>query len=317
MKRNVRIEGEKKEALHTLRQKPEHQSDTKVFTMTMEILLEPTLNKLLVDPYGFEDSHKDGNGGGGGGGFELLGGNSSKDFKYRRGLMGELGGVENTSALGEDSFEDMSMTLVLAIFLGEFLVDNKALEAILEKIKGGFEADLLRFLGGVRMTFGERDHDVIRKEVNVRDSNRLGGVNMPIEASEEHCIGKHHQVAFDHTCHSLCYVANGIFAKNGFLLLEVELHLGEHHLKGVENNVFPLDFAGFARRYFIENGVAHHLEDLAKIELVGKKRGVNDTSFMKETLFKILVDALFDVVETRVLMIFRNVVGGIFMVDMD
>ncbi|GJQ95351.1 hypothetical protein Tco_0006490 [Tanacetum coccineum] len=32
----------------------EHQSDTKVFTMTMEILLEPTSNKLMVDPHGFE-----------------------------------------------------------------------------------------------------------------------------------------------------------------------------------------------------------------------------------------------------------------------
>ncbi|GJZ86780.1 hypothetical protein Tco_0658390 [Tanacetum coccineum] len=74
-------------------------------------------------------------------------------------IMGELGGVENTSALGvngdasmgEDSFEDMSMTLVLAIFLKGFLVDDEALEVILEKIRGGFEADLLRFLGGLRM----------------------------------------------------------------------------------------------------------------------------------------------------------------------
>nr|GEY10473.1 hypothetical protein [Tanacetum cinerariifolium] len=30
---------------------PEHPSDTKVFTMKMEILLEPTSNKLLVGPY--------------------------------------------------------------------------------------------------------------------------------------------------------------------------------------------------------------------------------------------------------------------------
>ncbi|GKC41006.1 hypothetical protein Tco_1053390, partial [Tanacetum coccineum] len=48
--------------------------------------------------------------------------------------MGELGGVENTRALGanvgEDSFEEMSMTLVLANFLGGFLVDDEALEAI-------------------------------------------------------------------------------------------------------------------------------------------------------------------------------------------
>ncbi|GKB30404.1 hypothetical protein Tco_0869805 [Tanacetum coccineum] len=48
LKRKVKIKGEKKEALLTLRQKPEHQSDTKVLTMTMEILPEPTSNKLCV-----------------------------------------------------------------------------------------------------------------------------------------------------------------------------------------------------------------------------------------------------------------------------
>ncbi|GJV80786.1 hypothetical protein Tco_1516656 [Tanacetum coccineum] len=48
LKRTVRIKGVKKKALHTLRQKPEHPSETKVFTMKMEILLEPTSNKLLV-----------------------------------------------------------------------------------------------------------------------------------------------------------------------------------------------------------------------------------------------------------------------------
>ncbi|GJY54246.1 hypothetical protein Tco_0445910 [Tanacetum coccineum] len=54
LKRKVKIKGEKKEALLTLRQKPEHQSDTQVITMKMEILLEPTSNKLMVDPPGFE-----------------------------------------------------------------------------------------------------------------------------------------------------------------------------------------------------------------------------------------------------------------------
>ncbi|GJZ14391.1 hypothetical protein Tco_0549621 [Tanacetum coccineum] len=48
LKRKVKINGEKKEGLLTLRQKLEHQSDTKVFTMMMEILLEPTSNKLMV-----------------------------------------------------------------------------------------------------------------------------------------------------------------------------------------------------------------------------------------------------------------------------
>ncbi|GJT80818.1 hypothetical protein Tco_1055160 [Tanacetum coccineum] len=51
LKRKVKIKGEKKEALLTLRQKLEHQSDTKVFTMAMKILLEPTSNKLLVVAY--------------------------------------------------------------------------------------------------------------------------------------------------------------------------------------------------------------------------------------------------------------------------
>ncbi|GJX36325.1 hypothetical protein Tco_0247882 [Tanacetum coccineum] len=54
LKRKVKIKGEKKEALLTLRQKPEHQSDTQVITVKMEILLEPTSNKLMVDPHRYE-----------------------------------------------------------------------------------------------------------------------------------------------------------------------------------------------------------------------------------------------------------------------
>nr|GEW02029.1 ribonuclease H-like domain-containing protein [Tanacetum cinerariifolium] len=48
LKINVKINGEKKEALLTLRQKLEHQSDTQVITVNMEILLELTSNKLMV-----------------------------------------------------------------------------------------------------------------------------------------------------------------------------------------------------------------------------------------------------------------------------
>ncbi|GKG34578.1 hypothetical protein Tco_0437274, partial [Tanacetum coccineum] len=58
--------------------------------------------------------------------------------------MSELGGVENTSArgangdasIGEDSFEEMSMILFLAIFLGGFLVDDEALEVIFREDYG-------------------------------------------------------------------------------------------------------------------------------------------------------------------------------------
>ncbi|GKE29550.1 hypothetical protein Tco_1444934 [Tanacetum coccineum] len=45
------------------------------------------------------------------------------------------------SQSGEDSFDDISMTLVLASFLGGFLVDEEALEAIFES---GFRADYVR-----------------------------------------------------------------------------------------------------------------------------------------------------------------------------
>ncbi|GJW76494.1 hypothetical protein Tco_0138176 [Tanacetum coccineum] len=51
LKRKVKIKGEKKEALLTLRQKLEHQSDTQVITVKMEILLEPTSNKLMVERF--------------------------------------------------------------------------------------------------------------------------------------------------------------------------------------------------------------------------------------------------------------------------
>ncbi|GJX38210.1 hypothetical protein Tco_0251513 [Tanacetum coccineum] len=67
--------------------------------------------------------------GGGGGGLELLGGKSSNEVKYGCGSMGELGGVKNTRALGANS-----------IFLGGFLVEEDALEAILKAIKKGVVA---------------------------------------------------------------------------------------------------------------------------------------------------------------------------------
>ncbi|GJY69550.1 hypothetical protein Tco_0472532 [Tanacetum coccineum] len=49
--KKVKIKGEKKEAILTLRQKPEHQSDTQVITVKMEILLEPPSNKLMVERF--------------------------------------------------------------------------------------------------------------------------------------------------------------------------------------------------------------------------------------------------------------------------
>ncbi|GJR91771.1 hypothetical protein Tco_0215782 [Tanacetum coccineum] len=74
------------------------------------------------------------------GGLVHLGGKSSSEFKYR---CGEVGGVVKMSsrgakgvgsfgcgAIGDVSFEDMSMMFVRTTFLGGFLVENDALEAI-------------------------------------------------------------------------------------------------------------------------------------------------------------------------------------------
>ncbi|GJU71121.1 ribonuclease H-like domain-containing protein [Tanacetum coccineum] len=172
-------------------------------------------------------------------------------------------GMRLFSWSGEDSFEEMSMTLLLVIFLGGFFMDEEALEAILKEIKGGLEVVLLRSFGGVRTVI--RDLDVVHKVVNIRDSKRMGGMNMPIEACEEHSTRKHHEVAFDYTFHShgnvvskiewfldgkaiehvhetsVCYIlvsgeAYGIFAKNGFPVFEVEFHFEVYHLIGIENN---------------------------------------------------------------------------------
>nr|GEZ54661.1 hypothetical protein [Tanacetum cinerariifolium] len=82
----------------------------------------------------------------GGGGLVLLGGKSSKEVKKGRGLNGDqLGGVEKIRALGtkgEDSFDEMSITSVLGIFLGGFLVEEFALEVneivIKKKVGDGF-----------------------------------------------------------------------------------------------------------------------------------------------------------------------------------
>ncbi|GJY52244.1 RNA-directed DNA polymerase, eukaryota [Tanacetum coccineum] len=57
LKRKVKIKGKKKEALLTLRQKMEHQSDTQVITVKMEILLEPTSNKLMVEHAEYDESN--------------------------------------------------------------------------------------------------------------------------------------------------------------------------------------------------------------------------------------------------------------------
>nr|GEV13202.1 hypothetical protein [Tanacetum cinerariifolium] len=52
---------------------------------------------------------------------------------------------------GGDSFEEMSITLFLANFLGGFLVDDEALEANLKRLRRILRLIFSGFLGGVRM----------------------------------------------------------------------------------------------------------------------------------------------------------------------
>ncbi|GJW45015.1 hypothetical protein Tco_0073814 [Tanacetum coccineum] len=67
------------------------------------------------------------------GGLAHLRGKSSSEFKYG---CGEDGGVVKISArgawFGDDSLKEMSIMLVRATFLGGFLVEDEALEAILK-----------------------------------------------------------------------------------------------------------------------------------------------------------------------------------------
>ncbi|GJW19419.1 hypothetical protein Tco_0026855 [Tanacetum coccineum] len=93
-----------------------------------------------------------------GGGLKLLGGILSKEVKKGCGSSGELGGVEKTRALGargdiitswvkmvwlivgggiigDDSFDEILMKSVLAIFIGGFWVEELALDAMRVMIK--------------------------------------------------------------------------------------------------------------------------------------------------------------------------------------
>nr|GEX26174.1 zinc finger, CCHC-type [Tanacetum cinerariifolium] len=77
--------------------------------------------------------------GGRGGGFELLGGISSNDFNgvrdNARVVVRDVG-MGFFSWIRDASFDDMSMMVVLACFLGRFLVDEDALEDIFSGYSG-------------------------------------------------------------------------------------------------------------------------------------------------------------------------------------
>ncbi|GJU82734.1 hypothetical protein Tco_1285099 [Tanacetum coccineum] len=137
-------------------------------------------------------------------------------------------------------------------------------------------------------TYGKRNNDMVHKVVYIICRMWFNGENMPVKASEEHCIRKHHQVTLKHTSHSLGHVvgevetflvgktikhvnkasiwmilipreANGIFTKNGFPFSEIRLHFGEHHWIRVGNNGLTLNGAAFGRRSFIEDGAMHQI----------------------------------------------------------
>nr|GEX64547.1 hypothetical protein [Tanacetum cinerariifolium] len=161
-------------------------------------------------------------------------------------VVARVVGMRFFSWSGKDSLDDMSMMLVLAIFLGGFLVEEEALEAFFggEQMRTGIHGTFCRkdqgctcqpdqfvlelelememmmmmilrmFEGEVFFrqprtyvpTIRERNHDMVHNVLSIGYGAQLNGENMPIKASEEYSIGKHHQVTFDHTNHFLSHV---------------------------------------------------------------------------------------------------------------
>nr|GEY07916.1 hypothetical protein [Tanacetum cinerariifolium] len=97
----------------------------------------------------------------------------------------------------------------------------------------------------------EMGQDVVRKILKDRDSNWLGGANMLKETSEEHSIRKNHDVTSSDTLHP--------FDNDSFLLFKYKLDFENYHLIRIKNNMFLLDFAGYARRSFIKDGITNSL----------------------------------------------------------
>ncbi|GJV49061.1 hypothetical protein Tco_1439273 [Tanacetum coccineum] len=159
------------------------------------------------------------------------------------GLKGGMAVVEvvvkwNDGGIGEgevvDSFDEMSITFVLANFLRGFLVEEDALKASLKVINEGsygWEWDrvcncppsqflvldkewerviwmILKEFVGEAFFFGfdskslslsEGDYDVIGKMVKIRDGIRMRGADMLIQTSKENSIGKCHNIVLGYT----------------------------------------------------------------------------------------------------------------------
>ncbi|GJX90756.1 hypothetical protein Tco_0344082 [Tanacetum coccineum] len=86
----------------------EHQSDTQVITVKMEILLEPTSNKLMVDPHRFEEYLK----------MEVKG-RSIKDKEFQRSFrhFGTERLSRSDEVLKSNNFKEVSVTLISNVFL--------------------------------------------------------------------------------------------------------------------------------------------------------------------------------------------------------
>ncbi|GJY33274.1 hypothetical protein Tco_0417743 [Tanacetum coccineum] len=132
--------------------------------------------------------------------------------------------------------QEMSITLFLAIFLGGFLVDDEALVAIFEEIKEDFERERAAAVKKVTKEF-EHPFGLLEfwrfssgnkwKLVHVDNQNQ--GCNCPLD--------DHFLFGFE---------------------WERVTRMIPKEFKGIENNVFALDFTGFSGWSFIENSITHH-----------------------------------------------------------
>ncbi|GJT98578.1 hypothetical protein Tco_1094096 [Tanacetum coccineum] len=129
--------------------------------------------------------------------------------------------------MGEDSFDEMSMTLVLGIFLGGYLEEELALKAIKRMIKKRIRAGIFRH-NPKKSLFEEGNHDIINKFVKVHDSIMMRGANMHKEASVKHSIRKCHNIALGHTFHPFGNVVGKI---ERFFNGETIEHVGETSIR--------------------------------------------------------------------------------------
>ncbi|GKA10661.1 hypothetical protein Tco_0690094 [Tanacetum coccineum] len=93
-------------------------------------------------------------------------------------------------------------------------------------------------------TLDEGNHDMVNKNVNVECGEGMDGEHMLIKTSEDHCIRKHHEVALDHTSHSIGDVIGEVEPP---LVSETIKHLHETMFRGLSLKMASRTIAGSSK----------------------------------------------------------------------